>query len=88
LVAIKGKGIVVVVDKIEINSDDESACIKYLSEVSSSSSSVVELSEGDVVCVPEGKLHWHGAFGNSIEDLDSFSHLALRKRTDMETIWF
>jgi quercetin dioxygenase-like cupin family protein len=80
LVAIKGKGIVVVVDKI--------ALIKSLSEVSSSSSYVIELSEGDVVCVPAGKLHWHGALGNSTEDLDSFSHLAIRKRTDMETIWF
>jgi quercetin dioxygenase-like cupin family protein len=88
LVAIKGKGIVVVVDKIEINSDGKSALIKSLSEVSSSSSSVIELSEGDVVCVPAGKLHWHGALGNSTEDLDSFSHLAIRKRTDMETIWF
>lgn len=88
LVAIKGKGIVVVVDKIEINSDGKSALIKSLSEVSSSSSSVIELSEGDVVCVPAGKLHWHGALGNSIGDLDSFSHLAIRKRTDMETIWF
>ena len=89
LVAIKGKGIVVVVDKIEINSDGKSALIKSLSEVSSSSSSsVIELSEGDVVCVPAGKLHWHGALRNSTEDSDSFSHLAIRKRTDMETIWF
>jgi quercetin dioxygenase-like cupin family protein len=88
LVAIKGKGIVVVVDKIEINSDGKSAFIKSLSEVSSSSSSVIDLSEGDVVCVPAGKLHWHGALGNSADDLDSFSHLAIRKRTDMETIWF
>jgi ABC-type branched-subunit amino acid transport system ATPase component len=88
LVAIKGKGIVVIVDKIEINGDGKSALIKSISEVSSSSSSVIELSEGDVVCVPAGKLHWHGALGNSTEDSDSFSHLAIRKRTDMETIWF
>src|SRR3712207_2849696 len=52
LVAIRGKGIVVVVDKIEINSDGKSAFIKSLSDVSSSASSVIELSEGDVVCVP------------------------------------
>jgi quercetin dioxygenase-like cupin family protein len=88
LVAIKGKGIAVVVDKIEINSDGKSALIKSLSDVSSSASSVIELSEGDVVCVPAGKLHWHGALGNSTEDLDPFSHLAIRKRTDTETIWF
>src|ERR687890_2011501 len=68
LVAVKGRGIVVIVDKIEINSDGKSALINSLSEVSSSSSSVIELSEGDVVCVPAGKLHWHGALGNSTED--------------------
>jgi hypothetical protein len=87
LVAIKGKGVVVLVDKIEINSDGKSASIKSLSEVSSSPS-VIELSEGDVVCVPAGKLHWHGALGNSTSELDPFSHLAIRKRTNIETIWF
>jgi quercetin dioxygenase-like cupin family protein len=87
LVAIKGKGIVVLVNKIEINSDGKSASIKSLSEVSSSPS-VIELSEGDVVCVPAGKLHWHGALGNSTSELDPFSHLAIRKRTNIETIWF
>jgi quercetin dioxygenase-like cupin family protein len=88
LVAIKGKGIVVVVDRIEINNDGKSAIIKSLSEVSSSSSSVIELSEGDVICVPAGKLHWHGALVNSTDESDAFSHLAIRKRTDIETIWF
>lgn len=99
LVAIKGKGIVIVVDKIEINSDGKSATIKPPSDMSSSSStsssitsssssSVIELSEGDVICVPAGKLHWHGALVNSTDESDSFSHLAIRKRTDIETIWF
>lgn len=98
LVAIKGKGIVFVVDKIEINSDGKSAAIKSPSDISSSSStsssitssssSVIELSEGDVICVPAGKLHWHGALVNSTDESDSFSHLAIRKRTDIETIWF
>ncbi len=88
LVAIKGKGIVVVVDRIENNNDGKSAIIKSLSEVSSSSSSVIELSEGDVICVPAGKLHWHGALVNSTDESDAFSHLAIRKRTDIETIWF
>jgi quercetin dioxygenase-like cupin family protein len=94
LVAIKGKGIVIVVDKIEINSDGKSATIKSPSDMSSSSStsssssSVIELSEGDVICVPAGKLHWHGALVNSTDESDSFSHLAIRKRTDIETIWF
>jgi quercetin dioxygenase-like cupin family protein len=88
LVAIKGKGIVVVVDRIEINNDGKSAIIKSLSEVPSSSSSVIELSEGDVICIPAGKLHWHGALVNSTDESDAFSHLAIRKRTDIETIWF
>ncbi len=88
LVAIKGKGIVVVVDRIEINNDGKSAIIKSLSEVTSSSSSVIELSEGDLICVPAGKLHWHGALVNSTDESDAFSHLAIRKRTDIETIWF
>jgi quercetin dioxygenase-like cupin family protein len=95
LVAIKGKGIVVIADKkIEINSEDKDAVMESMSEISSttttssSSSFTIELSEGDVICVPAGKLHWHGASANSSDDLHSFSHLAIRKRTDIETIWF
>ena len=88
LVAVKGRGIVVLVDKIEINSDGKSAIIKPLFERSSSSSSVVELAEGDVVCVPAGTLHWHGALENNSDGSEAFSHLAIRKRTDLETIWF
>lgn len=88
LVAVKGRGIVVLVDKIEINSDGKSAIIKPLLERSSSSSTVVELDEGDVVCVPAGTLHWHGALENNSDGSEPFSHLAIRKRTDVETIWF
>lgn len=88
LVAVKGRGIVVLVDKIEINSDGKSAIIKPLFERSSSSSSIVELAEGDVVCVPAGTLHWHGALENNSDESEAFSHLAIRKRTDLETIWF
>ena len=85
LIAVKGRGIVVLVDKIEINSDGKSAIIKPASERSSSS---IELTEGDVVCVPAGTLHWHGALENKSNRSDLFSHLAIRKRTDVETIWF
>ena len=88
LVAVKGRGIVVLVDKIEINSDGKSAIIKPLFERSSSSSSAVELAEGDVVCVPAGTLHWHGVLENNSHESEAFSHLAIRKRTDLETIWF
>ena len=86
LVAFKGRGIVVLVDKIEINSDGKSAVIKQPPE--KSSSSLIELSEGDVVCVPAGTLHWHGALENNSNESGLFSHLAIRKRTDEETIWF
>ena len=86
LVAVKGRGIVVLVDKIEINSDGKSAVIKPLPE--RSSSSLIELAEGDVVCVPAGTLHWHGALENNSNESDLFSHLAIRKRADEETIWF
>ena len=86
LVAVKGRGIVVLVDKIEINSDGKSAVIKRPPE--KSSSSLIELSEGDVVCVRAGTLHWHGALENNSNESDLFSHLAIRKRTDEETIWF
>jgi quercetin dioxygenase-like cupin family protein len=87
LVAIKGKGIVVCVDKIEINSGGKSAAIRLPPEEKSSgsSSSIIELDEGDVVCVPAGTLHWHGALENNKSE---FSHLAIRKRTDTETKWF
>ena len=88
LIAVKGRGIVVLVDKIEINSDGKSAIIKPASERSFSSSSSIELTEGDVVCVPAGTLHWHGALDNKSNRSDLFSHLAIRKRTDVETIWF
>lgn len=87
LIAVKGKGIVVLVQKIEINSDGKSALIKPLPE-GSSSPAVIELSEGDVLCVPAGTLHWHGALENNSNGSDHFSHLAIRKRTDTETIWF
>jgi quercetin dioxygenase-like cupin family protein len=86
LIAVKGRGIVVLVDKIEINSDGKSAIIKPASE--RSSSSLIELAEGDVVCVPAGTLHWHGALEKNDNRSDLFSHLAIRKRTDVETIWF
>jgi quercetin dioxygenase-like cupin family protein len=84
LIAVKGRGIVVLVDKIEINSDGKSAIIKPPPKRSSS----IELTEGDVVCVPAGTLHWHGALDNKSNRSDLFSHLAIRKRTDVETIWF
>jgi quercetin dioxygenase-like cupin family protein len=85
LIALKGRGIVVLVDKIEVTTDGKSAIIKPAPE---RSSSLIELAEGDVVCVPAGTLHWHGALENNSNQSGSFSHLAIRKRTEVETIWF
>jgi len=38
--------------------------------------------------IPAETLHWHGALDNSDDDelSDPFSHLAMGKRTDIETI--
>jgi quercetin dioxygenase-like cupin family protein len=85
LIALKGRGIVVLVEKIEVTSDGKSAIIKPAPE---RSYSLIELAEGDVVCVPAGTLHWHGALENNSNQSGSFSHLAIRKRTEVETIWF
>ena len=85
LVAVKRRGIVVLVDKIEINSDGKSGVIK---PTYNRSYSLTELTSGDVVCVPAGTLHWHGALENNSNEEGLFSHLAIRKRTDEETIWF
>jgi quercetin dioxygenase-like cupin family protein len=41
-----------------------------------------EINEGDIIRVPAGLIHWHGA----LEDND-FSHIAIRKKTATETIW-
>src|SRR5688572_33188683 len=81
LVALRGRGIVVLVDKIEINDDGKSAIIKPPPERSTPSRSIIELAEGDVVCVPAGILHWHGALESDSNESDHFSHLAIRKRT-------
>jgi quercetin dioxygenase-like cupin family protein len=40
------------------------------------------LKKGDIVRIPAGLVHWHGAS----EDND-FSHVAVRKKTPIETIW-
>ena len=78
-------GIVVLVDKIEIDSDGKSAVIK---PTQNRSYSLTELTSGDVACVPAGTLHWLGALENNSNEEGLFSHLAIRKRTDEETIWF
>jgi 4-carboxymuconolactone decarboxylase len=73
LVVTEGKGIVVFIEKMDLNESHESARI---------SKKEYEINKGDIVRVPAGLIHWHGA----IKDND-FSHIAIRKKTSTETIW-
>ncbi len=40
--------------------------------------------KGDVICIPAFMLHWHG----SVDNKQDFTHIAIRKRTEIENIWF
>lgn len=73
LVVTEGKGIVVFVEKMNLNESNGSAEL---------SRKEYEINRGDIVRVPAGLIHWHGA----IKDHD-FSHIAIRKKTVTETIW-
>jgi quercetin dioxygenase-like cupin family protein len=64
LIATKGKGVVGLINgtgvtKFEINNDD----MMFFE------------SEGDTICIPANKLHFHGA----IRGQENFSHIAIRK---------
>jgi quercetin dioxygenase-like cupin family protein len=41
-----------------------------------------EIKKGDIVRVPAGLIHWHGAIKG-----EDFSHIAIRKKTNIENIW-
>ena len=73
LIVTEGKGIVVFVEKMDLNVSDGSAGL---------SKKEYEINKGDIIRVPAGLIHWHGA----LEDND-FSHVAIRKKTATETIW-
>ena len=73
LVVSEGKGVVVFVEKMDLNESHESTRL---------SKKEYEINKGDIVRVPAGLIHWHGA----LEDND-FSHIAIRKKTATETIW-
>ena len=76
LVATKGRGIVVIAEKADIhNTNNTNIGLERVREI--------RMEEGDVVCVPTGSLHWHG----SAEKNKDFSHIAIRKKTDLPNIW-
>lgn len=73
LIVNEGNGIVGFVEKIDLNESSTNATL---------TKKEYEINEGDIVRIPSGLLHWHGA----IKDND-LSHIAIRKKTLTETIW-
>jgi len=73
LIVNEGNGIVGFVEKMDQNESSTDATL---------TKKEYEINEGDIVRIPAGLLHWHGA----IKDHD-LSHIAIRKKTLTETIW-
>src|SRR5574340_1016521 len=77
LVVTKGKGMLVIYKKTDINKNKVS--IRKLSQTS--------LGPGDVAFIPKNTLHWHGALKGK-----NFAHIALNifteKAKEAETIWY
>ena len=73
LIVKEGNGMVGFVEKTDLNESRTNATL---------TKKEYEINEGDIVRIPAGLLHWHGA----IKDND-FSHIAIRKKTLTETIW-
>jgi quercetin dioxygenase-like cupin family protein len=71
LVATEGKGIVVL--QTGVRMDGDTAATVKMDEVH-------YLDEGDFVCVPAGKWHWHGAVKGG-----SFAHYQIKKPG--KTVW-
>ncbi len=71
LVATAGKGIVVLQTGVKM--DSETAATVNMDEAH-------QLEEGDYVCVPAGKWHWHGAVNGS-----NFAHYQIKKPG--KTVW-
>ncbi len=71
LIATEGRGVVAVQTDIRAQ-DDNTATIKM--------DEVHDLTEGDFVCIPAFKWHWHGASKGS-----RFSHLQIKRPG--KTVW-
>lgn len=69
----EGTGTVVFVEKMDLDESEASAGLARKE---------YDLKKGDIVRIPPGLVHWHGA----MEDKD-FSHVAIRKKTAIDTIW-
>jgi quercetin dioxygenase-like cupin family protein len=77
LIATEGNGIVVFAKRIMIDPDD-------ITKTEIEIEKTVLIEKGDVICIPAFILHWHGC-RNKNED---FTHIAIRKRTQLDNIWF
>lgn len=77
LIATEGNGIVVFAKRIMIDPDD-------ITKTEIEIEKTILIEKGDVICVPAFILHWHGC-RNKNED---FTHIAIRKRTQLDNIWF
>jgi quercetin dioxygenase-like cupin family protein len=77
LIATEGNGIVVFAKRIMIDPDD-------ITKTEIEIEKTILIEKGDVICVPAFILHWHGC-SNKNED---FTHIAIRKRTQLDNIWF
>ncbi len=73
LIATEGKGTVVFVEKMDVS--DQEGSTRILNKA-------YELEGGDIVRVPAGLIHWHGAMKG-----EDFSHVAIRKKTNSDNIW-
>ena len=77
LIATEGKGSVVFAKRILIEPVD-------ITKTEIQIEKTVTMEKGDVICVPAFMLHWHGCIDNN----EDFAHIAIRKRTELENIWF
>ena len=77
LIATEGKGVVVFAKRIKIDPDQ-------ITKTEIEVESTIMMEKGDVICVPAFVLHWHGCIDNK----EDFTHIAIRKRTELDNIWF
>ena len=73
----RGRGIVVFAKRILIQPDD-------ITKTEIEIEKTVMMEKGDVICIPAFMLHWHGCEDRN----EDFTHIAIRKRTQLENIWF
>jgi 4-carboxymuconolactone decarboxylase len=77
LIATEGRGIVVFAKRIMIDPDD-------ITKTEITIEKTVMMEKGDVICIPAFMLHWHGCKDRN----EDFTHIAVRKRTQLDNIWF